>query len=223
MNSLIVSSPKAITLIGGAQVSQSILSEALKYGENVVCADGGADTALWACLNPVAVIGDMDSASEAAKDAYGDVLHPIPEQNSTDFDKCLRNIEAPLIIGVGFLGDRVDHMLACLHVLLKYRDKPVVLLGDHDVVFIAPSHIRLTLPVGSRLSLMPLPGARVDTRGLRWEVKDGAMSLTQFIGTSNEVAAPVVELRAMGGLGVILPPEALGAVIDALTDAARGQ
>lgn len=170
---------------------------------------------------PEAVIGDMDSLSDAGRTALDGRIYAIPEQNSTDFDKALRSVSAPMVIGVGFLGDRLDHALAALHVLLKYRDTPVILLGEDDLLFIAPGHIQLELPVGMRFSLMPLPHARVDTRGLRWEVKDAAMSLTDFIGTSNEVAAQTVEIYAMGGLAVILPPEALDEVVRALTAAFR--
>ena len=45
-------------MIGGADPELDILPVALKWGETVVCVDGGADTALWAELNPVAVIGE---------------------------------------------------------------------------------------------------------------------------------------------------------------------
>ncbi len=221
MNQPIVSSPDPVTLIGGGDPAPSTLTEALKWGKTVVCADGGADHALWAELNPVAVIGDMDSISDAARDAYSDVLHPIAEQNSTDFDKALRNIDAPLVLGVGFMGDRLDHTLAALHVLLKYRETPVILLGEYDLLFIAPPRIQMTLPVGMRFSLMPVTDARVETRGFKWDVTDGAMSMRDFIGSSNEVAAPVVEIHAMGGLAVILPPVALDATVRDLTAAFR--
>ncbi|WP_296418960.1 thiamine diphosphokinase [Pseudooctadecabacter sp.] len=222
MNSPIVSSPKPITLIGGAQVAHSLITEALKYGADVVCADGGADTALWAGLDPVAVIGDMDSVSEAAKDAYSDVLHQIAEQDSTDFDKALRNIDAPLIIGVGFLGQRLDHAMAALHVLQKY-DRPVVLLGEDDLVFVVPDQITMTVPVGLRISLMPLAEPVVTTHGLRWEVTEATMSMRDFIGSSNEAAAEVVTINATPGLAVIMPPEALQTVVAALTGVVPAQ
>lgn len=223
MNQPIVSSAAPIILIGGAEVAPDTLTTALKWGETVVCADGGADTALWAELQPAAVIGDMDSISEAAKEAFVDLIHPIAEQDSTDFDKALRSIASPLVLAVGFLGQRLDHSLAALHVLLKYRDRPVVLLGADDVVFLAPEHTALTLPVGMRVSLMPFPNAQVSTKGLKWELNDGAMSAQDFIGTSNEVANPDVEIRATGGLAILLPPQALGAVVSALTDAVLAQ
>lgn len=219
----IVSSPSPITLIGGAQVAPDTLTVALKWGNTVACADGGADTALWAELDPVAIIGDMDSISQAAKTAYRDILHPIAEQDSTDFDKALRHIEAPLILGVGFLGDRLDHALAAIHVLLKYRDRPVVLIGDHDLMFICPAEIEMSVPKGMRVSLMPVPDAGVETRGLTWDVSDAAMSMRAFIGTSNAVASSPVTIRATGDLAVLMPPEALDAVVAALTDAFHAQ
>lgn len=222
MNNPIVSSAKAITLIGGAQVAQDLLTEALKYGADVVCADGGTDTALWAGLDPVAVIGDLDSVTDAARDAYGAVLHQIAEQDSTDFDKCLRNITAPLIIGVGFLGQRLDHALAALHVLQKY-DQPVVLLSEDDVVVMVQGHLRLHVPVGMRVSLLPVTDCTVSTRGLRWELAEAGMSMRDFIGSSNEAAAPVIEIKATRGLAVLMPPLALASVVAAVTGDVHAQ
>lgn len=221
MNKPIVSSTTPVLMIGGSNPAAGTLSFALKWGKIVVCADGGADLALKSDLIPAAVIGDMDSISDAARFAYKDVLHKIAEQDSTDFDKVLRNIEAPLVLGVGFLGARLDHSLAALHVLLKYRQRPIILIGDEDVVFICPEKIELSLPVGMRISLMPIIETRVDTDGLRWDVTDGAMAMGRFMGSSNEVAQRSVTLHAKGGLAVLTPLEALGAVVDALTDAFR--
>ena len=219
MNLPIVSSPCPITLIGGVNPASKTLSETLSIAPLVVAADGGADHALAEGLTPAAVIGDMDSISGAAREAFQDVLHPIAEQNSTDFDKALRHIDAPLVLALGFLGDRFDHSLAALHVLLKYRSRPVLLIGDHDVVFICPPKIVLCLPVGMRISLMPITDARVDTEGLKWDIRDGAMSMRDFIGSSNEVAQATVSIHAMGGLAILTPLAALDSVVAALTDA----
>lgn len=216
VNPPIVSSRIPITLLGGAKSAPNVLSEALNYGKTVVCADGGANFAAAHGLNPVAIIGDMDSISEESRMRYADVLHEISEQDSTDFDKALRNIVAPLVLGVGFLGDRLDHALAALHVLLKYPDKSVILLGDHDLLFLAPPKLHLSLDVGSRISLLPIARTRVDTKGLRWNVADQVMSMTHFIGSSNEAAEPDLEIESGAGLAIILPPTALGQAIAAL-------
>jgi thiamine pyrophosphokinase len=61
-------------------------------GAGLVAADGGADRALALGHVPQAVIGDMDSLSDGAPATLADRLHPVAEQETTDFDKALRMI-----------------------------------------------------------------------------------------------------------------------------------
>lgn len=216
----IVDSSDTVTLVGGANPRPVDINIALRHAPILVAADGGADAVLAAGLRPRAVIGDMDSLGDPARAAFADCLHPVPEQDTTDFEKCLIRIAAPLIIAVGFSGGRLDHTLSVLNVLARHRERPVILLGPDDVSFLVPhSHIALTLPVGMRLSLLPLAQARVDTKGLRWPINDAAMNFVDYISPSNEVALPRVEVWAMGPLLVTLPPAALEPVIAAV----RGQ
>ena len=83
----------------------------------VFAADGGVHTALANHLQPRAVIGDMDSIG--ALDQLNPTIKLIHQigQDDTDFEKCLKLIHAPLIIGFGFLGARTDHTLAALCLL----------------------------------------------------------------------------------------------------------
>ncbi len=213
----IVDSSDAVTLVGGADPSLADLTTALSHAPILVAADGGADAVLAAGLRPQAVIGDMDSLGPAARSTFADCLHPVGEQATTDFEKCLTRIAAPLIIAVGFTGGRLDHTLAVLNVLARHVNRQVILLGRDDVSFLVPrGHIVLTLPVGMRLSLLPLAEARVDTAGLRWPVVDAAMHPTGYISPSNAVAEPRVDIHAIGPVLVSLPPDALGYVIDAV-------
>ena len=54
---------------------------------------------------PQAVIGDFDSLSDLGRAAIPATRqHVIPEQDTTDFDKALRSIRAPFVLGLGFSG-----------------------------------------------------------------------------------------------------------------------
>ncbi len=220
---VIVDTSEAITLVGGADPRRTDITTALSHAPNLVAADGGAAALLAAGLRPMVVIGDMDSIGADAKAAFSDRLVEVSNQDTTDLEKCLYRIAAPLIIAVGFSGGRLDHTLAVLNVLARFPDRRIVLLGRDDATFLAPGRLSLHLAPGTRLSLLPLAAARLTTQGLRWDLRDADFAPDGAISISNAVAAPVVQISAIGPLLVILPPAALPAVVAALTDAARGQ
>ena len=192
MANTIVHDTQPVTLVGGGKVKKSLLDAAIVHAPRMVAADGAADRALALGHIPDAVIGDFDSISAAARAAIpAERLHPIVEQDSDDFEKCLSRIEAPLVIGVGFGGGRLDHQLAALHGLMRYPDRPCILLGRRDLVFLAPPELRLDLPEGTRFSLFPMAEVRARSSGLRWPVEGIGFAPGQRIGTSNIVSGPV--------------------------------
>lgn len=96
---------EAVTLVGGGPVAAHHLRAALGIAPIAVGCDGGGDVSLPDGVQYRAVIGDMDSLLGSARLAAAGVpLHRIAEQDSTDLEKCLRSISAPLVIGLGFLG-----------------------------------------------------------------------------------------------------------------------
>jgi thiamine pyrophosphokinase len=220
----IVHASEPVTLVGGAELGPDDLSIALKRAPILVAADGGADAVRAAGLRPVAVIGDMDSISAGAATDFADLMHPMPEQDTTDFEKCLTRISAPVVLALGFLGGRTDHTLAAFSVMARLSEPAVVLLGADDVCFVAPPvSIRLTIPVGSRVSLMPLATVRIRAGGLRWPVDGLVLSPAGAVSASNESVADQIDIAADGPVLVILPRAALAAVMDAVTAAARAR
>jgi len=217
VNQPIVSSLTPITLIGGADTAPETLSVALKFGGTVVCADSGADTALWAELNPVAVIGDMDSISDAAREVYSDVMHPIAEQNSTDFDKALRHIDAPLVLGVGFNGARLDHEIGSMNVLVRHADRRCILIGTQSIVMVCPPRITLDLAVGTPVSLFPMAEVGCESDGLRWDTAGLRFAPDGQIGTLNAATGPVTLRPDAPKMLLILPLAALDVTVQALS------
>lgn len=220
MRHIIVPRPTFLTLLGGGPVDPSDLNAVLTRAPKLVAADGGADTALDAGYMPDAVIGDMDSISQAARGQIpSEKQHLIAEQTSTDFEKCLRHIEAELILALGFAGGRLDHQLAALTVLVRYPDKRCILLAKEDVCFLAPRQVSLSLPVGTRLSLFPMGPTRGKSQGLKYPIDNLRMSPSSRIGTSNEVIGPVEMQFENRRMLVLLPREHLQAAIELLCTA----
>ena len=179
--------------------------------------DGGADTLLAQNISPVAVIGDLDSIGDQARSQIpADRLHLITEQDSTDFEKCLRHISAPLILALGFTGGRIDHQMAAFHALMRYRHQRCVLLGEEDVVFLAPPEISLNLPKHTRVSLFPLGPVNGDSEGLFWPIDGLAFAPGRTIGTSNRALGPVRLRVSAAHMLVILPRNCVAVALEGL-------
>lgn len=207
-----------VTLLGGGELTQAIVSECLTRAPNLVACDGAAGAALAMGRTPERVIGDLDSLDSATRARLApETIFEISEQDSTDFDKALRNTDAPLILGAGFMGRRLDHELACYNALVRHGERPCILVSETDICFHAPRRLALTLEPGMRVSLFPMAEVVVSSIGLRWELDRLTLAPWGRIGTSNESTAERVEIAPQGpGLLVILPRSALDAAIDAL-------
>lgn len=215
-----------VLLIGGGPVAPELLAAALALAPVVVGADGGGDVALPSGRDFAAVIGDMDSLrGAAALRARGVPVIEIAEQDSTDFEKCLASVAAPLILGLGFLGGRLDHQVAALNALVAHPDTPCVLIGGVDLCFLCPTDLVLDLAPGVRVSLFPMAAVRgVRCEGLRWSTAGLEMAPWGRIGTSNIATGGRMRLAFdRRAVLVILPVEMLGAVVVRLLTVPVGQ
>ncbi|MEM7545252.1 MAG: thiamine diphosphokinase [Pseudomonadota bacterium] len=207
---------QGVTLLGSGPVDVPDLDAALERAPHLVCADGGANR--LGQLRPEAIIGDLDSLANHARwrSLLGDRLLHVPEQDSTDFEKCLRHVEAPLIIAVGFLGGRLDHELAVLHAIIA-DERRIVLLGVADVVMSAGTSVTMAAEPGQRVSVFPMgPVTGTGSTGLRWPLAGLAMNAGTRIGTSNEATAPRISMSFdQSGAVLILPRMQLDAMLHA--------
>ncbi len=220
----IVSSSEPITLVGAGALGPDDLAIAMALAPRLVAADGGGDKALQAGHMPDAVIGDFDSISPRVQaEIPQNRRHHIAEQDSTDFEKALTRIDAPLLIGVGFMGARVDHQLAALHVLFEYAHRPVILLSDYEAILHCPPVLEVTVPKQSTVSLFPLATVTGHSTGLEWPIDGLVMAPGRQVGTSNRAIETQVRLTMQGrGMIGLFPRAALGSLVQALTTHASG-
>jgi len=202
-----VESDRPVTLVGPARVRKKDFDLAISRGEAVVAADGGAQNAMDLGRLPDLVIGDFDSFEPAGR-LPAERLLRIDDQDTTDFEKCLERISAPLVIAVGFLGRRIDHSLAVLSALAAHEPGRCLLVGGHDVVVHCPARLALDLPPASRVSLFPMVPLTARSEGLEWPVGGIDFAPAGRIGTSNRVTGAVVIEPAGPGMLLILPRKA---------------
>lgn len=219
MNQPIVQCPEGVTLVGGGPILPRDLARALRLAPCPVAADGGADRLLAAGVMPEAVIGDFDSISAAALAAIPQArLHRVADQDTTDFDKALRSVQAGFILALGFSGARADHGLAVMNSLVRQSGRPCLVLGEQDVSFaVPPGPVRLALRPGDPFSLFPFARVTGRSEGLEWPLDGHVFAPDGFIATSNRVSAPEVRLWLDApGMVAILPRRRLRAAIGAV-------
>lgn len=215
-----------VLLVGGGALDRPTFEAAVRRARIVVAADGGADHLLGLdAAPPRAIIGDMDSIGPARRwtdDPSVTFLH-LPEQETTDLEKCLYSVSAPLFLCVGFFGERIDHSLAALHVALRRPDKRMLFVGSHDLCFPAPRRWRSVLPAGARVSIWPgMPVRGIGSTGLRWPIDGLDLAVGARIGASNEALGGPVEVRfdRLGAV-ILLETDGFDAAIDSILQAER--
>ena len=215
----ILNSVDPVILVGAAPVQIGPALEALPKSWPMIAADGGADVLLKIGRRPDLVIGDMDSAGALPVDLP---QLSLAGQDDTDFEKCLARVHAPLIVGLGFLEGRLDHTLAAIHALMALsHDRPVMLVGDTDLVLRLKGDIAFEAKPGDRVSVWPLGNqAFQGSTGLKWPLDGLQMEAGKLIGTSNLTVGGTVRINVGPGTGyaVIMPREAVQSLIDAVLD-----
>lgn len=215
MRDIIVHANDPVTLIGGGPTDFETLSLALSLAPRLVAADSGAAAALAAGHVPEAVIGDMDSLAETDLALMPDErVHRIAEQDSTDFDKCLASIRAPLIVGLGFTGARLDHQMAAFNSLVRHPRQRCILIGAQEIILLAPPALRLDLDKGAVLSLFPMGAVEGTSEGLEWPLRGLNFAPDGQVGTSNRVTGPVWLAFTAPKMLLILPRSVLGQLVE---------
>lgn len=201
---MIVARKAGVTLVGGGGFLRATLEHCLRVAPHLVAADGGAGGALRHGAVPEATIGDLDSLAECdAAQLPAGSMHHIAEQDSTDFEKCLRNIAAPFVLATGFLGGRADHTMAALSALVQHKGARCILVGEVDIVVHLDAALDLDLPPGTRVSLFPMGEVTGHSRGLTYSIDGIRFAPWGRIGTSNAALGGRQHI-AMDGPGMLL-------------------
>lgn len=203
---------KCIILANGKAPQKSIINFFQQRNYNtLICADGGANTALKLKLEPDFIIGDLDSISNAAFKKFSKTSNVIKyrRQNDTDVEKCLKfaiknKFEATLLIGA--TGDRLDHTFCNLGIVLKFIEKiSITLLAENS--FLKPHKGNITLKSfpGETISVYGFNRqTKITSKGLKYQLKNVALPFGERESTSNVSIADSVQLKIKNGIVFVI-------------------
>ncbi len=203
---------KCIILANGKPPKKSIISFFQKNGyESLICADGGADSALRMNLVPDAIIGDLDSISPQAfkKFKSKSKIIRLKRQNDTDVEKCLKyainkNFNQVLLAAV--TGNRLDHTICNLGIVLKFMNQLKISIVAEDS-FLKPykGKVELKTYPGETISIYGFDKkTKITSNGLKYELKNISLPFGVKESTSNLAKKNTVRLNINNGVVFII-------------------
>lgn len=121
---------KAIIIGNGYSPKIKEIRRLQKIGFNdIICADGAANQLKKLNIIPQYIIGDLDSITTETFSFFKEKVNKIvklKDQESTDIEKSLNQairLKYKEIILLSCIGDRLDHSLGNISILLKYSSK----------------------------------------------------------------------------------------------------
>ena len=207
--------PKRVLIAASGEPPALDLVRALaRDADLVVAVDGGLALLLRAGIVPQLLIGDLDSLDGVAIPTGVEVRRHPREKDATDLELTLDQVAALApeeIRLVGALGGRVDHLLATLGLLARYR-VPIVVYHRDEVLHAVSGPLTLSEAApGDRVSLIPLTDRveGIHTQGLRYPLRGEALERTGTRGVSNQVVSLPCRVEfSSGRLLVVHAPSA---------------
>lgn len=190
-----------------------------------ICGDGGANRLYDAFQDPherkdfvpKAICGDLDSLREDVQEYYStlgtEIAGDREDQESTDFDKCLKYIEnyysgqadpittTMTIFVYNSLGGRLDHAFHSLNQLYRTSGTPLtatlyLISEDGLTILLSRGPNTIFLPAifyGPSCGIIPIGGPSIiTTKGLVWDVEQWETRFGGRISTSNVLKEEIV-------------------------------
>ena len=193
---------ECVILAAGDFPSEGVARSVLDGARHIVCCDSAAEELLALGRMPDAVVGDLDSLSEAAAEALADRLHRVPDQNTNDLWKALTYaIERDFneITVLGAFGKREDHTIGNVMLLAaRLREAKLQMVGDRGVFDFIDEPGTFESFAGQQVSLFTLdPTTEIEVHGLRYAPPQNRLA-AMWQGVSNEALAEEFEVVTHG-------------------------
>ena len=175
----------------------------LRNAKRIVCCDGSTENLLLYGMLPDAIVGDLDSLSDALAARFADRIHLDESQDTNDLTKavtwCSENGYNDIVI-VGATGKREDHTLGNVSLLADYIEEVNVIMVTDTGIFrpLLKGTVILSFP-GQQVSIFSIdPGTEVTSHGLRYPLTRSRITNWWF-ATLNEALGDSFSLEFSDG------------------------
>jgi len=203
---------KCIILANGKPPKKSVITFFQKKGFNkLICADGGANSALKMNLVPDVIIGDLDSVSSEALKEFKSVskIIQLKRQNDTDVEKCLKYVISNKYVEallVGATGNRLDHTFCNLGIVLKFISQiKISLIAENSFLKAYSGKVELKTSPDETISIYGISSkTKISSIGLKYELKNTSLPFGERESTSNIAKKKLVKLKISNGVVFVI-------------------
>lgn len=190
----------AVVVGGGDFPVHPIPLSLMQKAEQVVCCDGAANEFLARGLRPWRVVGDCDSLSPEAAEAFRDIVRRNPDQETNDQTKAVTYLAQKGVRRIAIVaatGKREDHTLGNISLLVDYMrlGLQVRLYTDYGVFIPCRDTCTLECSVGAAVSIFSFGTQGMEAEGLRYPLRDFS---SWWQGTLNTAETPAFTIRCKG-------------------------
>lgn len=203
---------RAVIFVNGNLSDLGQAKKNIRKTDFLIAADGGANLIEKLKLTPNIIIGDMDSIKPELLKNNKSINYP-PKKDKTDFelavDYCFKN-EFQEIIIFGFLGDRIDHMMANIFLLAKTLSENnsiiMKIIEGQKEIFILNKEIVINGKIGDEVSIIPVSEKLegITTDGFEYQLKNEDLLSGSTRGISNVMTKASVKISAVNGTALII-------------------
>jgi len=203
---------KCIIIANGKSPTNRVIEYFYKKGFNtIICADGGANSAKKLGIVPDFIIGDFDSAeTKTLKFFQGkSKIIQIRRQNDTDVEKCLKfaikkGFKEVILLGV--TGDRLDHTICNLGIVIKFFNKIKIYLAAESSFLIPIKKFTIfKSKIGETISIYGFDNkTKITSAGLKYKLHKVSLPFGVKESTSNVSISNTVELNVNGGIAFLI-------------------
>ena len=196
--------------LDGELPSYATLRDLVAAHSPIVAADGAALQLRREEIRPDIIVGDLDTIGEAVSDSFFKDVRIVRDESREEYDggKALRTLideghDRVTVIGAG--GGMIDHVLNNFSLIARVADRLRIRVVDDRCIGYIVVGDTLTIPTreDERISLIPLPTARLGTTGLFWELEGQLLSIGHAEGASNRTVGDQVVVRVDEGKVVV--------------------
>jgi thiamine pyrophosphokinase len=211
---------RAIIFVNGNLSDFSQAKKIIKKEDYLIAADGGVKHILKLGLTPNIVIGDFDSMPKNILKNIGWTRRSTPikiikypsKKNKTDFELAIdfslkRKFQEIVIIGI--LGDRIDHFLANIFLLIKVQTKnksiKIKIIEGKKEIYILNKEIAINGKIGDEISIIPVSEKleKVTTEGLKYQLNNETLFFGTTRGVSNVMNKTSIKIFVKKGVALI--------------------